>query len=112
MAHRLETAIEHLVARGHAGACDVERLVARVDAIEVRFDLLRRGDVDHSEPMPLAAVEPVRPSTPAVPPSDLAPLAPLTGGQRCGVSCAVGQRIKADVSVASTQADGASAVID
>jgi chemosensory pili system protein ChpA (sensor histidine kinase/response regulator) len=77
MAHRLETAIEHLVARGHASAGDVERLVARVDAIEVRFDLLRRGDADHSEPMPLAVAEPARPSTHAVPASDLAPLAPL-----------------------------------
>jgi chemosensory pili system protein ChpA (sensor histidine kinase/response regulator) len=76
MAHRLETAIEHLVARGHASAGDVERLVARVDAIEVRFDLLRRGEADHSEPMPLADVEPARPSTPAVAPaSDLTPLA-------------------------------------
>jgi chemosensory pili system protein ChpA (sensor histidine kinase/response regulator) len=78
MAHRLETAIEHVVARGHASADDVERLVARVDAIEVRFELLRRGEVDHSEPMPLAAVEPAQPSTRAVPPaSDLTPLAPL-----------------------------------
>ena len=53
MAHRLETAIEHLVGRGHASADDIERLVARVDAIETRFDMLRRGEVDHSQPMPL-----------------------------------------------------------
>ncbi len=38
MAHRLETAIEHLLARGQAGAADVEALVARVDAISTSFD--------------------------------------------------------------------------
>ena len=42
MAHRLETAIEHLLARGQAGAADVEALVARVDAISSSFDLLGR----------------------------------------------------------------------
>lgn len=53
MAHRLETAIEHLIGRGHASAADVERLVGRVDAIETRFEMLRRGEVDHSQPMAL-----------------------------------------------------------
>ena len=53
MAHRLETAIEHLVGRGHANAADIERLVGRVDAIQTRFEMLRRGEVDHSQPMPL-----------------------------------------------------------
>ncbi len=78
MAHRLETAIEHLVGRGHATAADVERLVGRVDAIEIRFDLLRRGDADHSQPMPLEgqrapAVETQNP-TPPTAGSDLSPL--------------------------------------
>ena len=59
MAHRLETAIEHLVGRGHANATDIERLVGRVDAIQTRFEMLRRGEVDHSQPMPL---EPQAPS--------------------------------------------------
>jgi chemosensory pili system protein ChpA (sensor histidine kinase/response regulator) len=68
MAHRLETAIEHLVGRGHASADDVERLVGRVDAIETRFEMLRRGEVDHSQPMPLDAGAPV----------DVQPLAPLS----------------------------------
>jgi len=75
MAHRLETAIEHLVGRGHASAADVERLVGRVDAIETRFEMLRRGEVDHSQPMPLepqapaAVVEQVKPA--------VVPLTPL-----------------------------------
>jgi chemosensory pili system protein ChpA (sensor histidine kinase/response regulator) len=81
MAHRLETAIEHLVGRGHATAADVERLVGRVDAIETRFEMLRRGEVDHSQPMPLepqaaAAVEP--PRTPTVPLAPLVAMPELT----------------------------------
>ena len=57
MAHRLETAIEHLIGRGHTSAADVERLVGRVDAIETRFEMLRRGEVDHSQPIPLETTE-------------------------------------------------------
>ncbi len=77
MAHRLETAIEHLVGRGHATADDVDRLVGRVDAIELRFDALRKGEADHSQPMPLAA-EPSRPPVlPSVEPIRLAPVVPV-----------------------------------
>jgi chemosensory pili system protein ChpA (sensor histidine kinase/response regulator) len=86
MAHRLETAIEHLVGRGHATADDVERLVGRVDAIELRFDALRKGEADHSQPMPLAvepsappvmpSIEPIR-LAPVVPVAPLAPIAPV-----------------------------------
>jgi chemosensory pili system protein ChpA (sensor histidine kinase/response regulator) len=75
MAHRLETAIEHLVGRGHASAADVERLVGRVDAIETRFEMLRRGDVDHSQPMPLEPQAPAVVDAAAKPP--VVPLAPL-----------------------------------
>ncbi|MCW5656344.1 MAG: Hpt domain-containing protein [Burkholderiaceae bacterium] len=74
MAHRLETAIEHLIGRGHANADDVERLVGRVDAIETRFEMLRRGEVDHSERMPLAP-EVVVPTPVAAAPAE--PLAPF-----------------------------------
>jgi chemosensory pili system protein ChpA (sensor histidine kinase/response regulator) len=74
MAHRLETAIEHLVGRGHASADDVERLVGRVDAIETRFEMLRRGEVDHSQPMPLEAEIPAAATPVFTPPAE--PLAP------------------------------------
>jgi len=78
MAHRLETAIEHLIGRGHASAAEVERLVARVDAIETRFEMLRRGEVDHSQPMPLAPeVAAAQPAEAAVP-APMEPLAPFT----------------------------------
>ena len=40
MAHRLETAIEHLLARGDATAPDIEPLVGRVDTIQVGFEQL------------------------------------------------------------------------
>ena len=40
MAHRLETAIEHLLARGQPSTADVDALVARVDAISTSFEQL------------------------------------------------------------------------
>jgi chemosensory pili system protein ChpA (sensor histidine kinase/response regulator) len=43
MAHRLETAIEHLMARDNAAADDVEGLMQRVDAISGAFDQLIAG---------------------------------------------------------------------
>ncbi|MFN0182955.1 MAG: Hpt domain-containing protein, partial [Aquabacterium sp.] len=45
MAHRLETAIEHLLALPEVPATGVDRLVLRVDAIEAQFEALRRGPV-------------------------------------------------------------------
>ncbi|HEX6019375.1 MAG TPA: Hpt domain-containing protein [Burkholderiaceae bacterium] len=74
MAHRLETAIEHLIGRGHASAADVERLVGRVDAIETRFEMLRRGEVDHSHPMALDASPPDEKAEPPKVPTAMAPL--------------------------------------
>lgn len=63
MAHRLETAIEHLLAQPHVQADDIEPLAARADAMEAHFDALRRGGgvvpaahVVH-EPAPLDAVD-------------------------------------------------------
>ena len=67
MAHRLETAIEHLLAAGHPTADDVERLVSRVDAIEANLDVLRSGEsadgamavlgLEHEKVAPEAALE-------------------------------------------------------
>jgi chemosensory pili system protein ChpA (sensor histidine kinase/response regulator) len=60
MAHRLETAIEHLLARGQASAADVEALLARVDAISSSFELLDRRVEDlptAPQPAVLDAVE-------------------------------------------------------
>jgi len=42
MAHRLETAIEHLMAKGQPTSAEVEALLSRVDAITSGFDLLGR----------------------------------------------------------------------
>jgi chemosensory pili system protein ChpA (sensor histidine kinase/response regulator) len=47
MAHRLETAIEHLLSKSHASSADVEALLTRVDAITSSFELLGRP-VDES----------------------------------------------------------------
>lgn len=43
MAHRLETAIEHLLAQPHVQAVDIEPLAARADAMEAHFEALCRG---------------------------------------------------------------------
>ncbi len=58
MAHRLETAIEHLLAKGHASSADVEGLLGRVDAITSAFELLGRPE-DDSGPAPLDAAQPI-----------------------------------------------------
>ena len=50
MAHRLETAIEHLLARPSLQRADVEALEARVDAINTTFEALQRGEPLSSEP--------------------------------------------------------------
>jgi chemosensory pili system protein ChpA (sensor histidine kinase/response regulator) len=80
MAHRLETAIEHVLARGDLHAPDVEPLLGRVDSLRLAFDGLQGA-----APMPLAAeparLEPARPLTlveaiEPVPPSG-PPLEPL-----------------------------------
>jgi chemosensory pili system protein ChpA (sensor histidine kinase/response regulator) len=68
MAHRLETAIEHLVATGTAQAGDVEFLVGRVDAIESAFDIVRAAARQAAEqPAVAEASQPVAPA--AVPPA-------------------------------------------
>jgi len=53
MAHRLETAIEHLTARDAIAAEDIEPLLARADAMSAEFDSLVRAG---SEPVAAPAV--------------------------------------------------------
>ncbi|MGL6110331.1 MAG: Hpt domain-containing protein, partial [Rubrivivax sp.] len=67
MAHRLETAIEHLLAQGQAGTADVELLLARVDAICASFELLGRPAEDAAGATPVS-----------LPPLPASPLAPRT----------------------------------
>jgi chemosensory pili system protein ChpA (sensor histidine kinase/response regulator) len=95
MAHRLETAIEHVVAQGHPVPADIERLQVRADALASAFEALRSRDaeayaaasgaVEHalptvtvvdSEPMPLVELPEFHadPSTPPqVPAFELRP---------------------------------------
>ncbi len=46
IAHRLETAIEHLSAQGHATPADIERLQMRADALGAAFEALRSRDAE------------------------------------------------------------------
>jgi len=57
MAHRLETAIEHLLARGQPATADVELLVARVDAISNSFEQFGQP-ADAEAPESIDAVTP------------------------------------------------------
>ena len=57
MAHRLETAIEHLLAHGDPTADAIEPLVIRADVIEAQFDALRRGEPLPSHPAAAATLD-------------------------------------------------------
>ena len=75
LAHRLETAIEHLLARGDVHAVDVEALQARGDTLGTEFEALRGGAAPaepsapgaalRAEPIALDAPAPAGPPTPA-----------------------------------------------
>ncbi len=62
IAHRLETAVEHALARGETQGPDVERLTARVDALASAFEGLRSGPAT-----PAALASPASPASPALP---------------------------------------------
>lgn len=79
MAHRLETAIEDLLAQAETHASDIEPLLGRADAMLATFEALRKPGVPvppvAAEPPPLPGeVEPIEPLTPLA--TDWAPLAP------------------------------------
>ena len=68
MAHRLETAIEHLLARGDATGERIEHLYGRVDSMSAAFDALRRAPAvpaPAAEPAPVvfAAAAPTPPAS-------------------------------------------------
>jgi len=67
MAHRLETAIEHLLARDHASGADIEALMGRVDALAGHFDQLRCGGMPASSAGVAPAIAP--PVAPAAEPA-------------------------------------------
>ncbi len=72
MAHRLESAIEQLLARDQVDAVHVEPLEGRVDALTQAFDLLRARDeqayVQAQEALATEAAKPVVPAQPVVQP--------------------------------------------
>jgi chemosensory pili system protein ChpA (sensor histidine kinase/response regulator) len=79
LAHRLETAIEHLAAREHNRDEDVEALFARVDAIGATFEGLAGGGaaaMPASVEQPPAAVEQPPVAVPVLSLADALPVAP------------------------------------
>jgi chemosensory pili system protein ChpA (sensor histidine kinase/response regulator) len=94
MAHRLETAVEHLAARDEVHADDVDALLHRADAMAAAFETLRHGGPAAAEPaapagadeaaVPALADEPAGPAEPAEPPEPVAalePAAPLSAAE-------------------------------
>ncbi|HEV8314875.1 MAG TPA: Hpt domain-containing protein, partial [Burkholderiaceae bacterium] len=75
MAHRLETNIEHLLARGDVHAADVETLQMRVDALASAFEALRSSDAQAYADASEQAAEALRAQLTA--PTAHAPLAEL-----------------------------------
>jgi chemosensory pili system protein ChpA (sensor histidine kinase/response regulator) len=75
LAHRLETAIEHLLAREHASSADIEALLGRADALAGHFEQLRAGGMSDVPP-PAAAAQPA-PAAVQAPPAE--PPAPAAG---------------------------------
>lgn len=68
LAHRLETAIEHLLAReDERQAADIEPLEGRADALSASFDYLRRRDAEAYAQQEAAAAAPVVQAAPAAP---------------------------------------------
>jgi chemosensory pili system protein ChpA (sensor histidine kinase/response regulator) len=78
MAHRLETAVEHLLARGDMHAGDVDPLVARVDAIEAAFEALGAapGEAPAAPASGAPALAPVAQPVPAA--VEVMPAQPVT----------------------------------
>ncbi len=68
MAHRLETAIEHLAAAPRVEAAQVEPLLARADAMGAVYEALRRPGTP-AAPMPAPAAVPAQPVPVDLPPA-------------------------------------------
>ncbi len=77
MAHRLESAIEHLMAQETAQPHDVEQLQARADSLASAFETLRTQDAQAYAEAEAAVVTELAARVEAPPLSDLAPLQPL-----------------------------------
>lgn len=76
MAHRLETAIEHLLARGGIAGADVEALLARVDTIATGFEQLGQpAEADAPPPVTVSAAAAAAPAATAAPAAVSAPAA-------------------------------------
>ena len=61
MAHRLETAIEHLLAQPASSAMDIERLQSRSDALTTTFEALRSRDAQAYAEAAALVLEPTAP---------------------------------------------------
>jgi chemosensory pili system protein ChpA (sensor histidine kinase/response regulator) len=70
LAHRLETAVEHLAGSGDTNAAQVDALMSRVDRINALFEALQAGGGRVAEPVvapaPVTAVVPIEPAAPKV----------------------------------------------
>lgn len=82
LAHRLETAIEHLTASDSIAAADVEQLLGRADALSTSFEALRAHDAQaYADAVDAALEEVVVQPAPFVP-AAFAPVDPFADGSR------------------------------
>jgi len=111
MAHRLETAIEHLLQRGGAQAVDVEPLELRVDALQARFDALRSNDAAAYEQAAAAVEQALREAPPVVAvvaPEALEPAVPV---DRMEAEAAAGEPVEEAPSSEAAEAVAPSAPV-
>jgi len=76
MAHRLETAIENLAARGQVSAADIEPLLGRADAMASEYDTLRQAPAPALPAPPATAPEAAAGEAVQAPAAPAAPVAP------------------------------------
>ena len=76
MAHRLETAVEHLAAASAVDAAQVEPLLARADAMVAAYEALRQPSDAAALPVPATAAAVPQPVPVDLPPAEVAPVPP------------------------------------
>ncbi len=89
MAHRLESAVEALVAQDEVVAAEVDPLLARADAMGVAFELLRRRGAPASPELPVPPVPAPAPKAAVALQAVLEPLQPLESVETLDIDIAL-----------------------
>jgi chemosensory pili system protein ChpA (sensor histidine kinase/response regulator) len=101
LAHRLETAIERLLARGGVEAHDVELLQVRADHLGAAFDALRAAGAAPAAAAPVTGPAVVDPAAAAIAPTAAPALAATIDWSRFGASAQTLRQAEAQAAAAS-----------